>query len=95
MRRLDHQTPGYVGGPAARVFAVIVEHHDRTGYATTFGEVARAVGSTRSTVWHHCWRLRTRGLVTWDAGRSRTLRPAIRVVAVTPDRRNHVHAPAR
>lgn len=49
--------------------------------ANSVREVQAAVGvASTSTVHYHLTQLQRHGLVTWEAGKQRTLRPAVKVV---------------
>jgi SOS-response transcriptional repressor LexA len=57
-------------------FVVAIEGHWREyGYAPTVRELAQVVGlASSSTVWYWLMRLRYEGLVTWEEGKTRTIR---------------------
>ncbi len=52
------------------VFQTIIETHP-----TTVREIAKTVGLSSTTVWYHLEALRDEGLVTWEKGKARTIRP--------------------
>jgi SOS-response transcriptional repressor LexA len=58
-----------------RVYEVLCCWQVAHPYPPTLRELARALGlRSFGSLWEHLDRLRDLGLVTWDAGKSRTLR---------------------
>ncbi len=53
-----------------RVLADIRKHQ-----STTVREIGERVGLTPPTVWAHLKNLESEGLVTWEPGKARTIRP--------------------
>jgi predicted transcriptional regulator len=62
------------------VLQALIDVHDADGRAT-FREVARTVGRSVSWTFGVLVLLRRLGLVTWEHGKTGTLRPAVRIVA--------------
>ena len=44
-------------------------------HPTTVREIAKTVGRSTTTVWHHLEVLKDEGLITWEKGKARTIRP--------------------
>lgn len=59
-----------------RVLLAVLLVHSETG-AANVRAVAERLGSACSTTFHHLTTLRRHGLVTWEVGRSGTLRPLV------------------
>ncbi len=53
-----------------RVLGYVRKHHP-----TTVREIGESIGLTPPTVWVHLKNLESEGLVTWDKGKARTIRP--------------------
>lgn len=64
-----------LGPTAMRVLALVA----RPGRPPSIAEVARACGVRVHAVQRHLDRLRRLGLVTWEVGRVRTVRPLCRL----------------
>ena len=47
----------------------------RKTHPTTVREIAEKVGLSSTTVWYHLETLKDEGLVTWEKGKARTIRP--------------------
>lgn len=58
-----------------RILAAISTHWQENGYAPTTRELCNIVGIKSTATMHgHLRRLRNKGMITWEAGRVRTLR---------------------
>lgn len=80
--RAPHDDLVHPGDTAAFLF-IVAEH--AAGRRPSVREVAHVLDVNLSTAHGHLSRLRRKGLVTWAPGQQRTLRPAFRVMAHTPD----------
>lgn len=65
----------------ASVCLFVVRYYERYGFGPSIGEIADGVGRSKSTVLIHLRRLRREGLVAFEDGKRRTLRPLVVEVA--------------
>ncbi len=55
------------------------------GYGPTVGEIAEAVGRSKSTAHHHLMKLRATGELAWQLGKVRTIRALAKPEPPQPD----------
>ena len=67
--------------PIARIVSAVAAGH------RTFRDVSAATGIPLTRVFETCETCRDLGLITWDTGRSGTLRTDLSIVAHTPQHR--------
>lgn len=79
-RRVGLGPPGLVGDGETRALLAVL-----AGARTTNAVAAACGWTSRSSAWVNLIRLRERGLVAWEPGRSGTLRPLVRTVEVRRD----------
>lgn len=68
---------------AARVLCAIVHHEATRGTPPDYGALMAACDLSRSNVQTTLVRLRRAGLVTWDYGKSSTIRSTVAIVVPT------------
>lgn len=63
-----------VNPTAAQIVKFIRRFSKKTGYPPTYQEIADSIGVTRPAVYYHVLRLEEDGVLTFEAGKPRTLR---------------------
>lgn len=69
------------GSSRTRVLLAVIALHDAYGYGPSYTDLEHRTGLTRGTLQAHLTHLRRSGLVAWEDGKARTLRPLVAVVA--------------
>lgn len=78
----NRSSGGWHGDSRTRMLLVITRYYEMHGYGPSHNDLMREMGLARTSVHTHLGYLRTEGLVTWDEGKDRSLRPLVREMAV-------------
>ena len=73
---------GVIGYTRTRLLLLILRHYAERGFGPSIDEMGRATGKTKNGVKGHLNALRREGLVTWEPGKARTVRPTCRFVSL-------------
>lgn len=69
----------WTGDTRTRILVYIINYHEMHGYGPSHDDIMREFGLARTTVHSHLDYMRADGLVGWEDGKDRSLRPLMRV----------------
>lgn len=77
MAKQPRRPLGTLGNSCTRIFIAVLRFHEAHGYGPSLREISTETGLPFGSITHHLAALQARGMVTWEPGQSRTLRPVV------------------